>query len=122
MKSGVVMASGSDYGVTSHDPWLGFYALLTRKDQMTGEVYGPEETVGIEDALRSYTANGAYLTYEENFKGSLEVGKVANLVVVDLRDIRELESNPVLCFEMPKRVLMTPVEGKVQYRREDFEF
>jgi predicted amidohydrolase YtcJ len=120
MNSDVLMASGSDYGVTSHNPWLGFYALLTRRDQTTGEVYGPEETVGIEDALRSYTANGAYLTYEESFKGSLEVGKVADLVVLDLEDIRELEKNPELCFEMPERILMTLVEGKVRYCKEGF--
>jgi predicted amidohydrolase YtcJ len=117
MDSDVLMVSGSDYGVTSHDPWLGVYALLTRKDQTTGEVFGPDETVGIEDALRSYTVNGAFLTYEEDFKGSLEVGKVADLVVLDLQDIRELESNPELCFEMPKRVVMTLVNGKVQYQR-----
>jgi predicted amidohydrolase YtcJ len=120
MKSGVLMASGSDYGVTSHNPWLGFYALLTRIDQTTGEVYGPEETIGIADALRSYTVNGAYLTYEEDFKGSLEVGKVADLVVLDLQDIQELESNPELCFKMPEKVLMTLVGGKIEYRREDF--
>jgi predicted amidohydrolase YtcJ len=120
MKSDVLMASGSDYGVTSHNPWLGFYALLTRKDQTTGEVYGPEETIGIEDALSSYTVNGAFLTYEEGFKGSLEVGKVADLVVLDLEDIRELESNPELCFEMPDRVVMTVVDGKVQYQRKPF--
>jgi predicted amidohydrolase YtcJ len=121
MESGVMMASGSDYGVTSHNPWLGFYALLTRIDQTTGEVYGPEETIGIADALRSYTLNGAYLTYEEDFKGSLEVGKVADLVVLDLQDIQELESNPELCFEMPEKVLMTLVDGKVQYRKADFQ-
>jgi predicted amidohydrolase YtcJ len=120
LKEGAMMASGSDYGVTSHDPWLGFYALLTRIDQTTGEVYGPDETIGIEDALRSYTVNGAYLTYEENFKGTLEVGKVADMVVLDIEDIRSLESNPELCFEMPDRIFMTLVEGKVQYRRQDF--
>jgi predicted amidohydrolase YtcJ len=42
MDSDVLMASGSDYGVTSHNPWLRFYALRTRKDQTTGEAYGSE--------------------------------------------------------------------------------
>jgi predicted amidohydrolase YtcJ len=67
--AGVLMASGSDYQVTSHDPWIGIYALLTRKDQATGKVYGQDETVGIEDALRSYTINGAYLTYDDKIRG-----------------------------------------------------
>jgi predicted amidohydrolase YtcJ len=117
MESDVLMASGSDYGVTSHNPWLGFYALLTRRDQTTGEIYGPEETVGIEDALRSYTVNGAFLTYEEDFKGSLEVGKTADLVVLDLEDIRELETSPELCLAMHERIVMTMVGGEIQYRK-----
>jgi hypothetical protein len=117
-KGGVIMASGSDYGVATHNPWMGFYALLTRKEQKTGQVFGPEETVGIEDALRSYTWNGAYLTYEEDFKGSLEVGKIADLVVLDLPDIRELERNPDLLFKMDERVLLTMVGGEVRFQKE----
>jgi predicted amidohydrolase YtcJ len=117
MKGGVVMASGSDYMVTSHDPWIGMYALLSRKDQASGKVYGPEETVGIEDALRSYTINGAYLTYDERSRGSLEVGKVADLVVLDMPDIRDLEKDPEQCFKMPERVVMTMVGGHVRYEK-----
>ncbi len=113
----VIMASGSDYGVTTHNPWMGFYALLTRKDQKTGQVFGADETIGIEDALRSYTWNGAYLTYEEEFKGSLEIGKVADLVVLDLEDIYELERNPEMCFEMAERIHLTMVEGGVVFSR-----
>ncbi len=116
------MASGSDYGVTTHNPWLGFYALISRRDQTTDKVFGAEETVNIEEVMRSYTVNGAYLTYEEEFKGSLEVGKVADLVLLDLQDIKELESNPELCLEMPKRIVMTMVEGKVRHRGRGFSF
>ena len=116
--SGVVMASGSDYGVAHHDPWLGFYALLTRRDQATGEVLGAEETVGIADALRSYTINGAYLTYDDDIRGSLEVGKLADLVVLDLPSIRDLEVDSELCFGMRDRVLLTMVEGKIAYQRD----
>jgi predicted amidohydrolase YtcJ len=122
MHSGAIMASGSDYSVTTHNPWMGFYALLTRRDQTTGKVFGPDETVGIEDALKSYTINGAYLTYEEHFKGSLEVGKVADLVVLDLGDISDLQKNPELCFQMPDRVLLTMVDGKVRYQKKGYAF
>lgn len=121
MRGGVIMASGSDYGVATHDPWMGLYALLTRKEQKTGQAFGPEETVGIEDALRSYTWNGAYLTYEENFKGSLEVGKVADLVVLDLSDIRELERHPDVLFEMDERVLLTMVDGEARFQKKGAE-
>jgi predicted amidohydrolase YtcJ len=122
VKGGVVMASGSDYAVAHYDPWLGFYALLTRKEQSTGAVLGPQETVGIEDALRSFTINGAYLTYDDKVRGSLEVGKLADLVVLDLPSIKQLEANPELCLTMKDRVLLTLVEGKVGYRRDGFAF
>jgi predicted amidohydrolase YtcJ len=121
-EGGVIMASGSDYPVTSHDPWIGIYALLTRRDQTSGNVYGPEETLDIEQAMRAYTINGAYLTYEEAFKGSLEVGKVADLVILDLQDIRELERNPELCLQLGDKVLLTMVDGQVQYQRVGFAF
>ena len=118
-EGGVVMASGSDYGVTTHNPWMGFYALLTRKDQKTGQVFGPTETIGIEDALRSYTWNGAYLTHEEDSKGSLEVGKLADLVVLDVKDIYSLERDPELCFEMDDKVLLTMVEGRIVFQKKE---
>ena len=122
MHSGAVMASGSDYSVTTHNPWMGVYALLTRRDQTTGKVFGPNETVDIKDALRSYTINGAYLTYDEHFKGSLEIGKIADLVVADLADISDLQKNPELCFEMPDRVLLTMVGGQVRYQKKGYGF
>ena len=122
MHSGAIMASGSDYSVTTHNPWMGVYALLTRRDQTTGKVFGPNETVDIKDALRSYTSNGAYLTYDEHFKGSLEVGKIADLVVADLADISDLQKNPELCFEMPDRVLVTMVGGQVRYQKKGYAF
>ena len=114
--AGVIVASGSDYGVTSHDPWIGLYALMTRRDQASGRVYGPEETLGLEDALRTYTINGAYLTYEDRLKGSIEPGKVADLVVLDTRDLWELERDPELLFGMGDRVLLTLVDGVVRHR------
>jgi predicted amidohydrolase YtcJ len=122
MKAGIRLNSGSDFGPDYHDPWVGLYALLTRRDQATGIVYGPDETLGIEDALRTYTINGAYLTYEEDFKGSLEVGKIADLAVLDLPDIKTLEDDPELCFEMRDKVLLTMTDGKVRYQKEGFEF
>jgi predicted amidohydrolase YtcJ len=95
------------------------YALLTRKSQSNGQAYGPDETLDIEDTLRTYTINGAWLTYEEEFKGSLEAGKVADLVILDLNNIRALEENPELLLGMRDRVLMTMTAGTVRYEKED---
>ncbi|MFC1662097.1 amidohydrolase [Gemmatimonadota bacterium] len=122
LEAGVMINSGSDYPVTSHNPWIGMYALMTRRSQADGQVYGPDETIGLEDALRSYTVNGAFLTYEEDSRGSLEVGKVADLVVLDLEDIRILEEDPDLLFEMRDRVLLTLSGGVVRYQKEGFAF
>jgi predicted amidohydrolase YtcJ len=117
MKAGVTVASGSDFAVATHDPWLGLYALVVRKDDTTGKVDGPEERLDFADALRTYTINGAYLTYEDNFKGTLEPGKVADLVVLDIRDIKDIDRNPEILKSMRKRVLMSMVEGQVRYQQ-----
>jgi predicted amidohydrolase YtcJ len=121
VKAGVRITSGSDYDVTSHNPWIGLYALLTRKSQSDGKVFGPEETLDLAEALRTYTTNGAYLTYDEKVRGSLEAGKLADLVVLDIPDIRELKKNPELCFLMEKKVLLTMVGGVVRYQSRNLE-
>lgn len=113
MRGGVIMASGSDYGVTTHNPWMGFYALLTRKDQKSGVAHGEDETVTIAEALRSYTWNGAFLTHDEKDRGSLEPGRLADLVVLDLPGLDALEEDPELLFSMRERIVATMVEGEV---------
>jgi predicted amidohydrolase YtcJ len=116
-----MLTAGSDYPVTTHNPWLGIYALLTRRDQTSGKVYGEGETLNVYQALRCYTTSGAYLTYEEDIKGSIEVGKVADLVVLDIEGIELLESDPELCFQMDEKVLMTLVGGEILYQKEGSE-
>jgi predicted amidohydrolase YtcJ len=120
VKAGVLVTSGSDYDVTSHNPWIGIYALLTRKDQTSGRIYGPEETLDIAAALRTYTINGAHLTYDEKTRGSLEVGKAADLAVLDIADIRELQKNPEMCFQMENKILLTVVGGRTRYQSKEF--
>jgi predicted amidohydrolase YtcJ len=117
MKNGVTVVSGSDYGVTPFDPWLGIYAMVTRKDKYNGKVYGPEERVTIEDALKTYTINGAYATYEEEVRGSLDVGKTADLVVLDVQSLDEFKRNPELLRTASSRVIATIVDGVPQYQK-----
>lgn len=117
-RAGVTVAAGSDYGVAHYNPWLGVYAMLTRNVQGTRYVSGPAERVGIEDALRAYTINGAYATFDDDIRGSLRVGKLADLAVLDIPSIRELDANPSLALRMDERVLWTLVEGRTGYRRQ----
>jgi hypothetical protein len=67
------------------NPWLGIWCTLTRITE-GGKVLVPEERLTREQAIRLYTINNAYLHYEEGMKGSLEVGKLGDLIILD-RDI-----------------------------------
>jgi predicted amidohydrolase YtcJ len=121
LNAGVRIAVGSDYGTSPYSPWIGLYAMMTRKD-MFGDAHNAEETIGLEDALRAMTINNAYLTYSDDWTGSLEPGKVADLVVLDLTDLRELERNPEQILGMKDRIMLTLVDGRPAFQREGFPF
>lgn len=92
-------------------PWLGIWETLTRKLERGG-VLEPSEILTRKQALRLYTINNAYLNREEKEKGSLEVGKLADLIIVD----RDVLTCPVDDIRDTK-VLTTIVGGKVVYER-----
>jgi predicted amidohydrolase YtcJ len=92
-------------------PWLGMWVTLTRATERDG-VLVPEERLTREQAIRLYTINNAYLNYEEKEKGSLEVGKLADLIIID----PDVLSCPVNAIPDTK-VLFTIVGGKVVYER-----
>ena len=60
---------------------LGIQSCVTRTDS-TGKEWGANQKISVEEALRLYTVNGAYASFEENIKGSVEIGKLADLVVL----------------------------------------
>jgi predicted amidohydrolase YtcJ len=93
------------------NPWLGMYVALARKTE-AGTVLTPDEKLTREQAVRLYTINNAYLHHEEKEKGSLEVGKLGDLVVID----RDILTCPVEQVRGTK-VLVTVVGGKVVYER-----
>jgi len=103
IKEGVTVAGGSDCPVEPINPLLGIQAAVAR------EAF-PEERVAVDEALRVYTVNAAYASFEDDVKGSIEVGKLADLVV--------LSENP-LTVEPDRigdvEVKMTVVGGKVVY-------
>ena len=118
IEAGVIMASSSDFPVTiPFDPLIAIQTGVTRSSIEPSEtrVLWPEEKSSLEDLIRSYTYNGAYANFLENEIGSLEVGKKADLVV--------LEKN---LFEIPEedialtKVLLTLVDGKEVYRNPGF--
>ncbi|MGH9337817.1 MAG: amidohydrolase, partial [Vicinamibacteria bacterium] len=109
MDHGIFVALGSD--ILPIGPMVGLYAAVTRKG-VSGEVYGAEERITTEEAIRGYTAKGAFLTREENVKGTLEPGKLADIIVLS-DDLLAIDPEKILDVE----VLMTIVNGKVVYER-----
>lgn len=106
--AGVVLASGSDCPVEDPNPIMGLHALVTRNS------FIPEQCLSIEEALKSYTINAAYAAFEENIKGSIEVGKFADLVILD--------KNPLQISEDKIReitILETIVKGETVYKLEN---
>ncbi len=109
LKHGVHIAFGGDN--LPIDPRVGLYAAITRKG-MSGAVHGPEEAVSRPEAIGLYTATAAYLTFEEDKKGTLEPGKLADMIVLD-RDPLTVPEAELLTMNVD----MTIVGGRIVYRR-----
>jgi predicted amidohydrolase YtcJ len=107
--AGVPVAGSSDAAVTHYAPLFDIEQALMRKT-MAGDVCGPDERVDLTTALRMHTIHGAFASCEEGFKGSLEVGKAADLVVLaeDLRRVPVERLRDV-------GVVMTVISGEVVY-------
>ncbi|HZE99842.1 MAG TPA: amidohydrolase [Planctomycetota bacterium] len=114
------IGGGSDHMIRTNsyastnpwNPWLGIWITLTRETE-GGAVPNPEEALTREQAIRLYTINNAYLHHEEKDKGSLEVGKLADFIIVD-RDILRCPVDEILRV----KVLGTFLGGKVVYSRD----
>jgi hypothetical protein len=117
-QAGVVVAGGSDHmirfdsrnAINPYNPFFGMWMAITRKTT-DGAVMGPDQTVTREQALRMWTLNGAWLAFAENNKGSIEPGKLADMVVISkdylhcpVDDIKDIEA------------LSTIVGGREVYR------
>ncbi len=111
LDNGVPISLGSDASVNPYDPVLGIWHACTRISD-TGEVIGPKQRITPQEAITAYTINGTYLSYDEETKGSIEPGKLADLVVLD-RDILTIPVDEI----KSARVLLTMVGGKVVYGR-----
>jgi predicted amidohydrolase YtcJ len=109
---GIVSAEGSDLGAsTSADPLGGICTLVTRKS-IDGKVYGQNQATTLEEAIRSYTTNAAYLGFDEKDKGCIEEGKLADLVVLS-DDLFSIPPDKIRNI----KVDITIVGGQIRYRR-----
>jgi predicted amidohydrolase YtcJ len=114
LKSGARLVNGTDAPVEPLDPIPCFYASVTRKT-LKGEPengYEPEEKMTREQALRSYTLDAAYGAFQENIKGSIETGKLADFTVFS-QDMMVVPENELLATS----VTMTIIGGKLVYKK-----
>ena len=122
MKEGVIVNGGSDHmvkldpnaSINPYNPFLAMWSVITRQTE-SGAIFNPEEAISREQALRMYTINNAYASFEEEIKGSIEVGKLADLVV--------LSEDIMTCAEgniKEIKPLLTIVDGRIVYQNERF--
>ncbi|MBK6266099.1 amidohydrolase [Marivirga sp. S37H4] len=114
LQSGVPIVNGTDVPVEPINPLASYYASVTRKT-LEGKPeggYEPAQKMTREQALRSYTLDAAYGAFEENIKGSIEVGKLADFVVFD-QDIMTIPEEKILTT----KVLKTIFGGKVVFEQ-----
>jgi len=120
--AGVMINGGSDHmvkydsytAVNPYNPFLSMWSAITRQTER-GSTVVPEEAITREQALRMYTINNAYASFEENIKGSIEPGKLADLIVIS-DDFLNCSADKIKTI----KVEMTMVGGEVVYKQGSF--
>jgi predicted amidohydrolase YtcJ len=117
IEAGIIMASSSDFPVTiPFDPVIGMQLGITRSEIGIDpeEVLWPEERTSLEEMITTFTFNGAYANFLDEHTGSLEVGKMADIVVLE-RDLLEIPATEIA----ETKVVLTLVDGKEVYRNDE---
>lgn len=109
---GIVASGNADWPVCSANPLEGIHVCVNRTSE-TGQDLGQSQKISVMDAIRVYTWNGAYITFEDNIKGSIEPGKLADMAVLE-RDILTCDPSDIA----KTKVLTTIIDGKVAYDRQ----
>ncbi len=111
-ENGIMMTASSDAPVEPIDPFWGIYSVVMRQDGngLPEGGWQPQERVSVYDAVSMYTKNAAYSSYEENIKGTIEPGKLADFIVID-RDIFHIPGKEI----KDTKVLQTYVNGQCVY-------
>lgn len=117
IKSGIIVPGGSDAPVERGEPMIEFYAAVARKDPkgFSGEGWHPEEAVSRDDALKMFTLWPAYAAFEEKLRGTIEVGKLADLTILSA-DIMKIPVANIL----KTRNVMTVINGEIVFAAADF--
>jgi predicted amidohydrolase YtcJ len=109
LDAGIKVTQTSDYPPGPFEPMMAIQSSVTRTD-INGNIWGPSQKISVEEAIKVGTIHGAYASYEESIKGSLEIGKLADLVVLG-KDLRKVD--PMEIIDIP--IERTMVGGKWKY-------
>ena len=109
--AGVPIAGNSDYPVSRAEPLLHLQDMVTRTSA-EGKLYGPKQRTTLDQALHTWTMGGAFASFEEGVKGSIEPGKLADFVVLSADPA---QVDPLAIKDIP--VDLTVIDGKVVYQR-----
>ena len=112
LEYGIKAGANFDYSVTMADVMKGIYVMVARRSE-TGQDLGQKQRISRMDAIRAFTIDAAYLEFEEDIKGSIEPGKLADFVVLD-RDVLTCPKEDIKDIQ----VLATYLGGKVVYNKE----
>src|SRR5699024_8227762 len=115
LKAGIPAAIASDCPVTDFSPLRGIHSAMKRKTK-EGRELAPKQKITIMEALRMYTINGAYSSFEENVKGSIETGKLADMVLFD-RSLVKTDIDKLV----EAKVEWTMLDGEFVYKRNEQE-
>ncbi|MGE7665304.1 amidohydrolase [Ureibacillus composti] len=109
---GIIAAAGSDSPVTDYPPLLGIHTAVNRKSK-NGVDVGVEQAVEVLEAIKMYTWNGAYASFEEEIKGSIEPGKLADIIILNGSILKEDKTRI-----KDLQIDATIVDGKIAFERE----
>ena len=109
LDAGIPVAPASDYTPGPYEPMMAIQSMVTRKD-LRGRVWGPSQRISVTEAMRVCTMHGAYASFEENIKGSLTAGKLADFVILE-KDPHKVDPDSIKDI----KVLRTVMGGRTTY-------
>ena len=109
LDAGIPVAPASDYTPGPYEPLMAIQSMVTRKD-VRGRVWGPSQRITVAEAMRICTMHGAYASFEENIKGSLVAGKLADFVILE-QDPQDVDPDSIKDI----KVVQTVLGGRTTY-------
>jgi predicted amidohydrolase YtcJ len=109
LDAGIPVAPASDFTPGPYEPMMAIQSMVTRKD-VRGRVWGPNQRISVTEAMRICTVHGAYASFEENLKGTLKAGRLADFVILE-KDPHDVDPDTIVDI----RILRTVLGGRTTF-------